>query len=102
MRDCMENLAGRLNATEAELLCTARRASALRILSTQLVPRAELQILQLKLQSLEEQAAEAATVAASNASEQQRVIERLGQLLTKQQEECAELRVRLQVDHFWS
>jgi hypothetical protein len=97
MRACVENLAGRLSAAEAELVCTARRASAMQILSTQLVPRAELQILQVKLKSCEEQAAEAAEAARIAALEQQRVIERLGQLLTTQQEECVELRARLQV-----
>jgi hypothetical protein len=97
MRACMENLAMRLSATEADLVCTARRASAIQILSTQLVPRSELQIMKVKLQSLEEQSAEEAAAAAAAASEQQRVIEQLGKLLTTQQEECAELRARLQV-----
>jgi hypothetical protein len=97
MRACMESLAGRLCATEAELVCAARRASAMQILSAQMVPRAELQILQVKLQSLEEQSAEAAAAAAAAALEQQRVIEQLGKLLTTQQEECDELHARLQV-----
>ena len=97
MRACVENLAGRLIVAEAELVCTVRRASAMQILSKQLVPRAELQILQVELKSREEQAAEAAEAARNSALEQQRVIERLGQLLTTQQEECVELRARLQV-----
>jgi hypothetical protein len=104
MRACMENLAGRLSATEAELTCTARRASTMRILSSQLVPRTELQIVQVKLKYLEEQTGEAAATVAAAASEQQRVIEQLGKLLTAQQEECVELRARLKVrvDHVWS
>ncbi len=98
MRSEIDGLLLQLEVAEAGLACAERNAAAIKALTSQMVPQAELQLQQLD--QLLEQALEIATAlakATTAATEQQSTIERLNLLLTKQQEECAGLRAQLQV-----
>lgn len=98
MRAEMDSLLLRLEAAEAGLACAQRNTVAIKALTSQLVPQAELQLQQLD--ELLRQAAESAiavATAATAASAQQSVTERLNILLTEQQTECADLHAQLQV-----
>ena len=101
MRAWMENIIKRLSTAEDDLTCTKSRAAAIAVWSSQVVPQADVHLLQTKLNKLKEQTALAASAnaaeAAAAATEQQRVVERLSQMLTVQQEECADLHARLLV-----
>ncbi len=97
----MEGLIGRISSAEAGLSDSQRQAADMRILMSQMVPRTELQLLQMELKKTREQSAAAAIAAASAASEsaleQQGVIRQLNKLLKSQQEECAGLQERIKV-----
>ncbi len=101
MRAWMEIIIMRLSTAEDDLAWAKNLAAAIAIWSSQVVPQAEVQLLQTKLKRLKEQTALAASAdaheAAAAAIDQQKVIERLSQMLTVQQEECAELQAKLQV-----
>ena len=86
-----------LGTAEDDLVRSKSRATAITTWASQVVPPAEAQLLQTKLNRLQEQAAQAASASAAEAAAQQNVIERLSQMLTVQQEECTQLQARLQV-----
>ncbi len=101
MQAGMENIMVRLSSAEEDLACAKSSAAVRYTVLSQVVPLAEMQLLQTKLDKLQQQTAKAASAdtakAAAVALEQQKVIERLNQMLTMQQEECLKLQTRLQV-----
>ncbi len=97
----MDSLMGQFALAEAGLFDSQRQAAKMRALTSQMVPRAELRLLQTELDEIREQFAEAAITAASAASasalEQQGEIERLNMLLKSQQQEYVGLQDRIKV-----
>ena len=101
MRAGMEDLVVRLSSAEEGLASAKSSIASMNVWASQAVPLAEVQLMLTKLNGLQKHTEQAALADAEKAakaeSEQLKVIERLNQMLTMQQEECSGLKEQLQV-----